>query len=264
MNCNLLIKLKTITLLIPYSDNKIDELDFTLNNLSYNWKKLHNYNFQLLIFIQCLKKNLGPSKEFLFLIKKYKKFFDELSDIDLRFQYQTDYGIYDAINKAIKNIFSSYVIICGAGDSIELNTINNLLTQNYDPFSIHIFNTKFRFSKKIIKSPKGYMLAYKNICQQSILYKTSILKKYRFNNLYKIQADYYWNLKYIRFIPKKYHDKVLGIYNEVDGISKDKNIIDKEFFKIKTNLVIHNFSILIASSEFLYRMLIRIKRFFIK
>ena len=205
-----------------------------------------------------------PSKEFLFLIKKYKKYFDELSNINLRFQYQTDYGIYDAINKAIKNIFSSYVIICGAGDSIKLNTINNLLTQNYDPFSIHIFNTKFRFSKKIIKSPKGNMLAYYNICQQSILYKTKILKKFTFNNLYKIQADYFWNLKYLRFIPNKYHDEVLGIYNELEGISKDKKIIDKEFFKVKTRLIISNYSILIAVFEFLYRMLIRTKRFLIK
>ena len=256
--------MKSITILIPYSDNKIGELNFTLNNLAYNWEKLVNYNFELLIFIQCLKNNSDPSNELLSLVKKYKKIFKELNNSNLKFKFQKDAGIYDAINKAINNIFSIYVVICGAGDSLELNTINKLSMENYDPFSIHIFNTKFRFSKKIIKSPKGNRLAFHNICQQSILYKTKILKKYKFNNLYKIQADYFWNLKYLRLIPNKYHDEVLGIYNETEGISKNKNIIDKEFFKVKTNLVIQNFSILIAVFEFLYRMLIRIKRFFIK
>ena len=256
--------MKSITILIPYSDNKIAELNFTLNNLAYNWQKLINYNFKLLIFIQCLKDCSQPSNELLSLVKKYKKIFEELSNSNLKFTYQKDNGIYDAINKAINNIFSNYVVICGAGDSIELNAINKLLMQNYEPFLIHIFNTKFRFSKKIIKSPKGNMLAFKNICQQSILYKTKILRKYKFNNLYKIQADYFWNLKYLRLIPYKYHNEVLGIYNEVEGISKNKNIIDKEFFKVKTSLISQNFSILIAVFEFLYRMLIRIKRFFIK
>jgi len=256
--------LKTITVLIPYSDNNIGELNFTLENLAFKWQNLINSKFELLIFVQCLKNNLAPGIELLSLIDNYKKNLEELNNIDLKFFYQKDEGIYDAINKAINNIFSSYVVICGAGDTLDLNTLNNLLINNYDPFLIHIFNTKFRFSNKIIKSPKGYFLAYRNICQQSILYKTSILKKYKFNNLYKVQADYFWNLKYLSIIPNRYHDEVLGIYNEVDGISKDKNIIDKEFFKVKTNLVIQNFSILIAASEFFYRMLIRLKRFLIK
>ena len=223
--------MNSITILIPYSDNKIGELNFTLNNLSYNWHKLINYNFKLLIFIQCLKKNSKPSNELLSLVKKYKKIFADLRNSNFKFKYQKDNGIYDAINKAIKDISSNYVVICGAGDSIELNTINKLLMQNYDPFLIHIFNTKFRFSKKIIKSPKGNMLAYYNICQQSILYKTKILKKFTFNILYKIQSYYLWNLKYLRFIPNKYHEEVLGIYNELEGISKDKKIIDKEFLR---------------------------------
>ena len=122
---------------------------------------------------------------------------DILSQYKHKFAYlvsEPDYGIYDAMNKAIDRANSEWIIFMNAGDSFTNNhVLSDVFSVNHEEADViygdsvglyswgcaHL-NARF-FSDNDINLP---------FCHQSTLVRTKWMKKYKFDLKYKVAADY--------------------------------------------------------------------------
>ena len=136
------------------------------------------------------------------IIKKYeKKNIDWISE--------SDSGIYNAMNKGVEMATGNYIQFLGADDALsEINVIEKvgkilLENQNIDILSGTVWTVDEKTHMQRIwdncvddkKIDEGYLINH-----QGMFTKRSVLKKYPFNEKYKIVSDY-------EFILKTYFDK---------------------------------------------------------
>ncbi|WP_026527958.1 glycosyltransferase family 2 protein [Butyrivibrio sp. VCD2006] len=145
---------------------------------------------------------------------------------------QSDAGIYDAMNKAIKHAHGDYVIFLNAGDTFfSQNTvdeiINNIVQKKYP--NIIYGNTavmKNNGTQKIIKKRFGIhsLIMANMICHQSIIAQRELFDEYQFDTSFKFCADRDW-LYYMYF--KKYRicymNQVICNYDNSGVSSSDEN-----------------------------------------
>lgn len=221
-----LVKEKFCSIIIPnYNSNK--KLDYTFRSLLQQDKEL----FELIIVDGY---SIDESIE---IIKKCEYIIDKCI-------IEKDNGIYDAMNKGIKQSTGQYLYFLGAGDTVTpgiLQTIENKFPKegyNFIYGNVYLGEDKKRIyngSFDILK------LLRQNICHQSIFYSRNIFDLIGlYDNKYKILSDYAFNISCFgnKKIKKAYIDDIIAVF-EGNGISS--NVIDKEFIKDKFQLIKKNF-----------------------
>jgi len=159
------------------------------------------------------------------------------------FVSEPDKGIYDAMNKGIKYAKGDKIIFLGAGDCF----YNNEVLTQVAPF---LNKYDFVYGNVILKSPvdskeiiydgkfSSYKLTIKNICHQGIFYDKGLFTKYgHYDLMYKIWADYEFNLRVFRKTKKKYLNLIIAI-NKPGGISQQR---EDELFKQKRLYLINKY-----------------------
>lgn len=174
------IKLLTIITVVK-NDNK--RLKKTLNSLKNIYKI---YNFEHII-VENLdsKKNNSISKQ---LVKKY--FIKYINDEN------NENGIYNAMNIGINEANTTYSLFLNAGDTLLLNQeklskVIKIINKNYFYANIICLKSVLSLNKKKIPLiPNKHFLYNMPTSHQAMLFKTSFLKKYKFNLKYKVASDF--------------------------------------------------------------------------
>lgn len=144
------------------------------------------------------------------VIKRYE---DQIA----HFISETDEGIYDAMNKAIKLATGDFIIFLNANDvfydSNVVEKVVNTLIANPDA-KILFGNSHFVFEDKLNyqihtyeKIKNDYSIIFNNICHQSIFYHHSLFDEFgNYSNEFKIYADWDFNIRCL------FLNKVFAIY----------------------------------------------------
>lgn len=152
---------------------------------------------------------------------------------------EPDTGIYNAMNKALDKITGDWVYFIGADD--ELLPDFSLFVRNElkDKSAIYYGNVMYK-GEKTKGEVKDYEQAKHGIFHQTMLYPIAVFKKYRYNEKYKIVADYALNLKLHgdKDFHFEYKDYIIANYND-SGISSYCK--DEIFKKDHLKLVLQNF-----------------------
>lgn len=144
-------------------------------------------------------------------------------DLNIIVSSEADFGIYDALNRAIKICTGEFYVVIGADDVFESNAIENFHNQTDENHTV--FTCPILINNKIYKlSPLPVFLSgfRSKICGHSIatLFKKSLHHKYGFySNKYPIAADYDFMMKLVMNKEKiKLCDNIAGRFG-TQGIS---------------------------------------------
>lgn len=122
-------------------------------------------------------------------------------DLDIALSSQPDFGIYDALNRAIKASKGDYYVVIGADDVFEPDTVERFFNQ-IDGVNT-VITSPILINNKIYKlSPLPVFLSgfRAKICGHSIatLFKKSLHEKYGYySKKYPIAADYDFMMKLV-------------------------------------------------------------------
>ncbi|MFA5649874.1 MAG: glycosyltransferase family 2 protein [Proteiniphilum sp.] len=154
---------------------------------------------------------------------------------------EADKGIYDAFNSALEHAQGQWIYFIGADDKLLPDFSSLVENELKDNHTIYYANVLWKGVKT-----KGFVSDYQQaklgIFHQSIIYPSSVFKKYRYNTKYKISADYALNLqlhgdKSYRF---EYRDYIIAFFNDSGVSSKG---VDEAFRMDRTRLIMDNFGI---------------------
>ncbi|MCQ2974919.1 MAG: glycosyltransferase [Bacteroidales bacterium] len=166
------------------------------------------------------------------ILKKYS------SRIDILIS-EPDNGIYNAMNKGIKLATGEYILFMNGGDEIlNFNTLENVFKKANNADVIYgdeyVKNDKeyYLFRNQRLLTPKS--LYKKTFSHQATFVRTSIQKKYLFDESLKIAADYDFFVKI--YFKKKYIferiDMAISVFY-LDGIcSTNYELFNEENNKI--------------------------------
>jgi|ERR1017187_827264 glycosyltransferase involved in cell wall biosynthesis len=165
-----------------------------------------------------------------------------------KFICEPDRGLYDAMNKGIRNSTGDLIIFLNAGDYyISSRVIEYLINKlNYEKadvfFGRYIWEdpgTKDIFLSNHDFTLFDWDLKYSNFPHPATLYKKEVLVKLGlFDENYQIMADYEWNVRALvkHRIPFQYLD-IITVKFTADGISnnpENKKIIEMETDRISS------------------------------
>ena len=152
---------------------------------------------------------------------------------------EPDYGIYDAMNKALKYITGQWVYFLGADDELlpDFSLFAAKLTDHTAIYYANVLHNGIKRSGQV--SP--YYMAKVGIYHQAIIYPEAVFKKYNYNTRYKIAADYALNMQcykdpHFNFIHENF---IIAKYNHT-GVSA--TVVDIAFENDKAKLIWQNFS----------------------
>ena len=146
---------------------------------------------------------------------------------------ESDNGIYDAMNKAIKVASGDYCIFMNSGDCFFTNDVVENVLPLLDGTDIVYGNThytdgKIRYSKN---EPDLFSFFYVSCwCHQSTFIKTELLKKYLYDDSLRIVADWKFLLQTVIKDNCSYKAINLNIslYDATGISSTNKELYDKE------------------------------------
>ena len=217
------VKLLTIITVVKNDNKRLKKTINSLNNIS------KNRNFEHIVV-----ENLDDKKSTL-LSKKFIK--------DNKIKYINDNnnenGIYNAMNVGICATNSTYTLFMNAGDILLLNQekllkVMEKININYFFSDIVFLNSVLNFNKKKISLIPDINFLYKMpTSHQAMLFKTSFLKKYKFNLKYKVASDFDLVMKAKKNTLAYFHSPDHIIEIEYGGFSS-KNYLKSylEYFQI--------------------------------
>ena len=185
-------------------------------------------------------------------IQLLEKFDDKIT----YWKSESDNGIYDAMNKAVKYANGEWILFLGADDTLlpGFSEMAKILT---DRNCIYYGESKW---KHIIHGGafNAYRLAKFNICHQSIFYPKSVFDYFSYKTEYVVNADHYLNIlcftdTRFRF---EFHQILVSVYAEGGFSSKS---VDPAFVRDRDHIIKAHFGKLIY-----YRYRFRQFRHFIK
>lgn len=106
---------------------------------------------------------------------------------------EKDYGIYDAMNKAVTLAKGEWLIFMGADDDL-LNGFKNAIALLEDSQTIYYGKVFFHGLITTGQIKDDYTLTKTNICHQAIFYPKRVFEKYKYQEEYVVCADYVLNL----------------------------------------------------------------------
>ena len=154
---------------------------------------------------------------------------------------EPDKGLYDAMNKGLKNATGDYVLFMNSGDTFYTNTTVNNVFKNFENADIYYGDTQIVNSKGIdlghrrLRPPKA--LNWKSfkqgmlVCHQSIFIKRKLADLY--NLKYKFSSDFDWVIKALKKSKKIKNTELIISKYLSEGITtnnRKKSLIER--FKI--------------------------------
>lgn len=149
-----------------------------------------------------------------------------------------DDGVYDAMNKGIREASGRYLYFLGAGDALKdgiLQIVAQHLPQNNDEM---IYGDVIYNEKRYDGSFDFIKISRQNICHQAIFYGRNLFEIYGYFNLfYPILADWDFNLKLFGTskVRKKYVPIVIADYESggLSDVGSDENFWDNRNAQLK-------------------------------
>ena len=153
---------------------------------------------------------------------------------------EKDDGVYDAMNKGLNYITGQWVYFMGADDEL-LPGFSAIAADLTDPQAIYYGNVFAEGAKRLGELTR-YQFAKYGPYHLTMIYPAAVFAKYKFNNSYKISADFALTLKLcgdksFRFI---YKDHILANFNHT-GLSGQR--IDVAFQNDKASLILNCFGL---------------------
>ena len=148
---------------------------------------------------------------------------------------ERDSGIYDAMNKAVKYARGKWYLFLGADDEL-LDGFSEMAPFLADPNCIYYGDFVFDTMRRAGGEFDGYRFSKAGICHQNILYPSVVFDKYKYDEKYPINADYFLNLQCwadesIRF---EYYPFIVAKFSS-SGVSS--NVIDEQFEKDRGSII---------------------------
>lgn len=167
-----------------------------------------------------------------------------------------DKKIYGAMNQAIEIVETEFVSFYGIDDRF-LPSFNQMFASILKKKGNMIYGGYYniRKRKRFLHKFRKWHLLFRNICHQAIIYKTCELKKFKYQERYKVQADHYLNIQFFSQVDKiLFHNDIVCNYDG-GGFSSRNNddIFQNEFV-----------SIIKSNFGELYGFLARVKKFLVK
>lgn len=174
----------------------------------------------------------------IYIINKYSKLMIERG-IEFVLISERDTGIYNAMNKGISKATGEWIAFMNADDRYTTcDVIENTLSL-WNKNSVVIYGNEF------IKNNENIRLNIRNdnidsikknlpFCHQSTFTRTAVMKKYKFNESYKIAADYNFFLSlYLNGEGFQYINNDICIYNENGASAVNYKQAIRETYNIK-------------------------------
>jgi glycosyltransferase involved in cell wall biosynthesis len=151
---------------------------------------------------------------------------------------EKDAGIYDAMNKGVKQAKGDFIIFLGADDVF----YNDRVLSDVLPFLKDdrvYYGQAYFLNKKITYDGRfhSYKFALRNICHQAIFYPANVLKSVTFDLKYPLLSDYHLNLlllkqkvkfEYIGVVVVKFNDGGASAIATDERFERDKLRLVKE------------------------------------
>ena len=158
---------------------------------------------------------------------------------------EPDKGIYDAMNKGVKNASGDWILFLNAGDTFyNENTLSDIFNfKDLDLYDViygrHMWDYK-SFKKESSERPLELMYKTLPFCHQASITKRTLLLKYPFNLHFKIIADYdFFRKVYFKKANFMYCPVVFVNYLCTGGVSSNNMIkLYLENFEITKDLFI--------------------------
>ncbi|MEP0203691.1 MAG: glycosyltransferase [Halioglobus sp.] len=176
-----------------------------------------------------------------------------------------DYGIYDAMNKAVQQIDTPWVFFLGADDKLA-PTFMKALPLLESTSTIYYGNVEYTSNQRIYDGEfTPLKLVYRNICHQAVFYPTALLLAHPYDKKYAINSDWATNIKLMSKYPFHFLDHLIAIYNNQDGVSRRQadEVFNAEKNKLFQEAFGQRFYLLSATAPLLtkiYHFIIRFKR----
>ncbi|MBE9583923.1 glycosyltransferase [Mucilaginibacter sp. JRF] len=151
---------------------------------------------------------------------------------------EPDGGIYDAMNKGIKQATGRWVYFLGADDEL-LPAFSDMVAVLNDDNAVYYGSVLTR-GLEPLGPVSDYYLAKHGIIQQSIIYPSVVFKRHSYNLKYRSSADFALNMacfgdKQLHFT---YVDEVIAKFSHT-GVSGQS--LDAVFEKDKPGLILKNY-----------------------
>lgn len=154
---------------------------------------------------------------------------------------ETDNGVYDAMNKAVRLTKGRWIYFLGADDYLlcKLEKIAEFLKNDQIIYYGDVYRPAI--NRRYDGHFTPYKLACRNICQQSIFYPRAIFDKYIFNLKYPILSDHEFNKRCFSDpkITMKYVPLTIAVFNDEGGLSSSAE--DHAFESDRMKLIKENF-----------------------
>ncbi len=140
--------------------------------------------------------------------------FAEETGIEAKYIHRFDRNIYEAMNNAIDYVDTEYVLILNSGDMIFSKTVIPEILEVLDEYDVDILHGKNvyinhygdievhhgNYASQILKNIENAKGLYFQdmVCQQSLIYRKSVLKDIPLNESLKIAADHDNFINHIR------------------------------------------------------------------
>lgn len=169
------------------------------------------------------------------------KILSEVKDLNLIVSSQPDFGIYDALNRAIKLASSRYYIVIGADDffyektiAIIMNELNTFQELDLLVGQVELEGEliKIRYGQKFLYGARAYVASHSVGC---VFNKDLHIKHGYYVNKYPILADTYF-IKSIfsdKLLRVKYSQEVYGSFSSSGISSNNKLRTQCEFAQIQ-------------------------------
>jgi glycosyltransferase involved in cell wall biosynthesis len=186
--------------------------------LEHTIKSVINQTYANIQYVVIDGESTDGSKE---ILERYK---DHISILIS----EKDYGIYDAMNKALRNATGDWAYFLGADDLLITPTIISELVEMFDnKNNIYYGNTYLKSNNRIYLGKVHLMkLSLCNISHQAIFYPRSIYSTKQYNLRYKYFADHVYNLELYAQDKQRftYIPKLISVYNDQGRSSTIKDV----------------------------------------
>lgn len=161
-------------------------------------------------------------------------------NIPYRITSEQDKGIYDALNKGTDLAEGQWLICMNAGDRFYgENVLSRVFEENTESVDVLYGDTVVKDGKyyqKRVASPAETIYRMMPFCHQSVLVRTELMKKYRFDMTYRIAADYDLFLRLYQDGRKFCHvDTIVSVY-DMSGVSETNlDAVAREYDLLREN-----------------------------
>lgn len=146
---------------------------------------------------------------------------------------EKDKGLYNAMNKALDIASGEYIIYMNSGDVFYDNGVIKDMVPNLDADLVYGNVVRKKNSGDELEKYHGkfklmfLLLIGRMMSHQSLFVKTQVMKKFRFDEAYKICADYNFVVRAQKEKCKtKYIDRTVSVVENISGISSQIENLD--------------------------------------